>query len=908
MARAYVLHSATTKTKRLFSGFSAAVIALTGLSGALPLVFSGNAAAATHTADVCAADCDYTTIQEALDSVAENTTITVKNGTYTGTAKFKKNGTTLVGETKSGVIINAMDTAGQAGIMIEGVNNATLKNVTVRPGENLVKGALIKLTNGTQGLVENVDAKASTAVMVTGIDVNSYSNVTLRNIYVNGVGKDGVSVSSNYGGNTAYTSNNISMNHVTVANASWSGFAFYTNSGGATTSISGLNMNNIRAQYNTRGVYFEGLTGGTITGASGQPVKLGAANFKNSTEYFIVNGQSAGVNATATLFDDTLGSEMNAGQQNAVGQKIYDRQDNPQLGHVQFDATVPTLSSVTFNGNDLDGAHLTGTQTVVANIDDNAVNFTNFELRQNGLLKAQWQGQPAGSNTPSATIDTAQYPEGNYDLHVYGRDQAGSTFNELIPFTIDNTNPTLKVNKNRAAYLESGATVNSASKPEIEAFDKNLSKIEITKQDGTFVTAWTNVAQNSTTRKGISWLGQGSYVIRAFDKAGLVSDAFSINIDNTSPTGTVQYSNTEPTNSDVTAYLQTSEAVGTPLGWIATGTSGQEFTKNYPTNTTETVSFNDIAGNGGSTPITITWIDKTAPTGTFMYSNKNGAQVTKEDVTVTLTASESIQQPTGWEMVSENVYKKIHSVNGKYSVVVTDLANNPTTLKYEVKRIDRTNPVIEGVENEQTYLTPVDYIVTEQSLAKVTVNGKTVTMTDLGGGKHAGPAITTPGHYTIQATDKAGNVTEVTFMITSLVSLDPITETPEKEAPVGEGNDTPTPSLVAPAGNAPIVLTPSTTQAQAAPVTSQPVASTTTADVADDDGEVLGASTTATPAADTGSDDGEVKAATTTTDEKKIENSSNNFLGLGWWWLPVILAAIVVVLTVGRRINSNEAK
>lgn len=87
-------------------------------------------------------------------------------------------------------------------------------------------------------------------------------------------------------------------------------------------------------------------------------------------------------------------------------------------------------------------------------------------------------------------------------------------------------------------------------------------------------------------------------------------------------------------------------------------------------------------------------VDTTPPSATFMYSNNNGLSLTKEDVTVTLTANEAIKDITGWNRINQTTFSRVYSSNGKYSVIIEDLSGNTSELNYEVKRIDRNPPSI----------------------------------------------------------------------------------------------------------------------------------------------------------------------------------------------------------------------
>lgn len=98
---------------------------------------------------------------------------------------------------------------------------------------------------------------------------------------------------------------------------------------------------------------------------------------------------------------------------------------------------------------------------------------------------------------------------------------------------IDKVAPTLSVNLNRKTEAKSGDVVTSASNPEILASDANLDKITVWR-DGKHVTEWS--ADNATERRAkIGWLAEGTYILKAHDKAKNVSADFEITIDNTAP-------------------------------------------------------------------------------------------------------------------------------------------------------------------------------------------------------------------------------------------------------------------------------------------------------------------------------------------------------------------------------------
>ncbi|WP_285725877.1 hypothetical protein [Geothrix rubra] len=90
------------------------------------------------------------------------------------------------------------------------------------------------------------------------------------------------------------------------------------------------------------------------------------------------------------------------------------------------------------------------------------------------------------------------------------------------------------------------------------------------------------------------------------------------NIDRVAPVvEDAAYSTTAPTNQDVVATFRTVENLDAPAGWAKSveAASGKfAYTKTYPANTAETVSFFDAPGNRTDKVVNITWIDKQAPT------------------------------------------------------------------------------------------------------------------------------------------------------------------------------------------------------------------------------------------------------------------------------------------------------
>jgi hypothetical protein len=160
-------------------------------------------------------------------------------------------------------------------------------------------------------------------------------------------------------------------------------------------------------------------------------------------------------------------------------------------------------------------------------------------------------------------------------------------------------------------------------------------------------------------------------------------------IDKTTPSGTLSYSTTGRTNQNVIATLTTTKPLQQPSGRSGT-TPGTTFTKTYSGNTTEPLTLTDTLGNIGQVTVTITNIDKTAPTcGTRSYAPTTP---TSGNVTATLSGSTDL----GGSLMYTNDRIKTCTLTGNAttcSVTIGDHAGNTTTCTSStVGNIDRSSP------------------------------------------------------------------------------------------------------------------------------------------------------------------------------------------------------------------------
>lgn len=203
----------------------------------------------------------------------------------------------------------------------------------------------------------------------------------------------------------------------------------------------------------------------------------------------------------------------------------------------------------------------------------------------------------------------------------------------------------------------------------------------------------------------------------------------------------------------------------------------------------------DKADNDTKKDVTII-IDNNNPTATFEYSN-NSSTIVNTDVTVTMTTSEPVENtPEGWTSVpgSSTKFTKVFSDNTKFSVSLVDKNGFEGTAKGEVKRIDTIDPVITGLENNGIYTSAsVPFIITEQSISQVLVDGKPVQFSSVKDWDYKSE-VTGEGKHTIMVVDKAGNKSiEYHIVIDSnapIVTVDPLTSPTDVRPQItGTAND-----------------------------------------------------------------------------------------------------------------------
>lgn len=162
---------------------------------------------------------------------------------------------------------------------------------------------------------------------------------------------------------------------------------------------------------------------------------------------------------------------------------------------------------------------------------------------------------------------------------------------------------------------------------------------------------------------------------------------------------------------------------------------------------TYTLIVSDFAGNATSVTFTI---DKTAPM--FTGFENNG----EYNSDVVISFEEGVATLNGLDFVSGSVVSEV----GTYTFNLTDLAGNVTTATFT---IDKTAPVITGVENDTMYNTDltISFEADEATLSVVDLlSGNVRTSAFI-----SGTTLVEEGLYLLEVMDVAGNMTTIAFAI-----------------------------------------------------------------------------------------------------------------------------------------------
>lgn len=290
----------------------------------------------------------YQTVTPALTRVAEGGRVHVADGTYTEKLTFVKNGTQLLGESRTGVVLSPLSGPTGQGLTSEGLSNITVKNLTIK-ATTASGGYALKIHNGINFNLSDLTliGPGSGTPTVGGLDINGINGVSLSNISVSNFTKNGIAITSKFAASDPQTSN-VQINSVSSTNNAWSGLAFYslsnTGIGGnienvtftGTNAFTGNGQVGLFVQGDTNANYSSNATPRqTVTGPSGAVLDLGTTAFGgNSVE--INNYQTSGIKALSATFNGKTGTAMDAAERTIADASIVDHLDFSDRGLVAY--------------------------------------------------------------------------------------------------------------------------------------------------------------------------------------------------------------------------------------------------------------------------------------------------------------------------------------------------------------------------------------------------------------------------------------------------------------------------------------------------------------------------------------------------------------------------------------------
>ena len=202
--------------------------------------------------------------------------------------------------------------------------------------------------------------------------------------------------------------------------------------------------------------------------------------------------------------------------------------------------------------------------------------------------------------------------------------------------------------------------------------------------------------------------------IEVYDLAGNSSkvNVKIANIDNTQLHANVKYSTIKPTNKDVTATIIANMEIEQVEEWEISEDK-KTLTKTYTENKEEEVIINGKNGSSKKVNVKVGNIDKTAPV--LSAPNYSTTNLTQDNVTVTITANEEIQEVEGWNLSADKKQiTKEYIANAEEEIEVYDLAGNSSKVNVKIANIDNTQ-LHANVKYSTTKHTNTDVVVTIES-------------------------------------------------------------------------------------------------------------------------------------------------------------------------------------------------
>lgn len=218
--------------------------------------------------------------------------------------------------------------------------------------------------------------------------------------------------------------------------------------------------------------------------------------------------------------------------------------------------------------------------------------------------------------------------------------------------------------------------------PSLNVNDNDIFNTEITlivEDDNEFVISVIKNGGAPTVIDNNTILTEGEYIITVTDRA-YNEVTVNIIIDKTKPVATVNYSETNKTNNNVTVTISANEELMELIGWTLSNDK-KELTKEFSDNETAIVIIKDLAGNETNVPYSISNIDKVKPEVTKVTQSFN---TTTNLVDVTIYFSEEVNVTINGQLVSTSELVLHYSESKNETIEFTDLAGNINTYELNV--------------------------------------------------------------------------------------------------------------------------------------------------------------------------------------------------------------------------------
>ncbi len=429
--------------------------------------------------------------------------------------------------------------------------------------------------------------------------------------------------------------------------------------------------------------------------------------------------------------------------------------------------TLPT-PAIAYTPNTLTNQDVTATITFDREgtkiVDENGQiieNGNTHVFTENGKHEFRFKGPFGNIGKTTATVDwidkKVPVPTITYSsTNLSNQDVTATiTFDEENVTVKDGNTHTFTANGEYIFEFEDAAGNTGTATANVTWIDKDLptatitySTTELTNQDVTATVTFDREGVKIIDEKGEEIEGGNEYIfiengIHEFSYVEPVAGKRGVAvakvdwIDKVAPVGTIQYSNTNLTNQNVTATITFNEKD------VRITNNGGKDTYTFEMNGEFEFEFIDKAGNIGKATAEVGWIDKREINATITYDIND---MTNQDVTATITFDKE-------NVMVEGGDTHTFTENGRHEFRFTGPAGNTGTAIAEVTWIDKTPPVA-TITYDNKKLTNRDVTAT------VTFDEGGVTIVDKDGNKlEKGDTyvFTKNGTYTFYYVDSLGN-------------------------------------------------------------------------------------------------------------------------------------------------------